>query len=49
MEALELTIRSKDTLDRLKTRIMIDEQLGPEQLTLWSNKGGGAEREEPDT
>lgn len=35
VEAIELTIKSKDTLDRLKTRIMIDEQLGPEQMSLW--------------
>lgn len=43
VEAIELTIRSKDTLDRLKTRIMIDEQLGPEQMSLWDGEGDGKE------
>lgn len=41
VEAIEFTIRTKDTLDRLKTRTMIDELLGPEQLTLWDNEENG--------
>ncbi len=40
-EAVELTIRTKDVIDRLKTRTMIDERLGPVQLTLWDNNGDG--------
>ena len=39
VEAIELTIRTKDTLDRLETRTMIDKQLGQEQLSLWDGRG----------
>lgn len=42
VEAIELTIRTKDPVDRLKTRIMIDEKLGPEQISLWD-----CEKDEP--
>lgn len=38
VEAIELTIRTKNAVDRLQTRIMIDEKLGPEQLTLWGHE-----------
>ncbi len=41
VESIELTIKTKDALDRLKTRTMIDERLGPVQLTLWDNDGDG--------
>ena len=36
VEAIEMTIRTKDAFDRIKTRSMIDEQLGPEQISLWA-------------
>ena len=39
VETIELTIKTKSAVDRLKTRVMIDEKLGPEQLTLWSSEG----------
>lgn len=39
VETIEMTIKTKSAVDRLKTRIMIDEKLGPEQLTLWSSEG----------
>ena len=43
VETIELTIRTKDAVDRLKTRIMIDEQLGPEQMSLWDGESDGSE------
>ena len=39
VEAIEMTIRTKAAADRLKTLIMIDEQLGPEQMSLWAGSG----------
>lgn len=36
--SVELTIKTKDTLDRLKTRAMLDEKLGPVQLSLWDGR-----------
>ena len=38
VESIELAMKTKDAVDRLKARIMIDEKLGPEQLTLWSSE-----------
>lgn len=37
--AVELTIKTKDVIDRLKIREMLDEKLGPIQLSLWDNSG----------
>ena len=45
VETIELTIKTKSAVDRLKARIMIDEKLGPEQLTLWSSEGDGVVRQ----
>lgn len=39
VETIEMTIRTKDVIDRMKTRNMIDEQLGPEQMSLWDGSG----------
>lgn len=39
VETIELTIRTKDAADRVKARMIIDEKLGPEQLTLWGCEG----------
>lgn len=44
VEAIELTIRTKDAIDRLKARDKIDQLLGPEQLSLWSGSGDDAQQ-----
>lgn len=44
VEAVELTVKTKDVVARLKTRIMIDEMLGPVQMSLW---GSGEEDSTP--
>lgn len=41
VDSIALTIKSKDVIDRVKTRTMIDEKLGPEQLALWDDDGDG--------
>lgn len=38
VEAIAVTVRTKDAVDRLKARSVIDEKLGPEQLTLWGSE-----------
>lgn len=37
VEAISMTVRTKDAEDRMKTRDMIDQKLGPEQMTLWGD------------
>lgn len=38
VEAIAMTVRTKDAEDRMKARDMIDQKLGPEQMTLWGGK-----------
>ena len=38
VEAIAMTVRTKDAADRMKARDMIDKKLGPEQITLWGGK-----------
>lgn len=45
VDAVTMTVRTKDALDRLKARSMIDEKLGPEQLTLWDGEGDEAKEQ----
>lgn len=38
VESIAMTVTTKDAEDRMKARDMIDEKLGPEQITLWEDK-----------
>lgn len=44
VEAVDLTVKTKNAADRLKTRIMIDKMLGPVQLSLWDDNGEGQQQ-----